>query len=203
MKSLFGILKQKKVKMVIAVIALVAAVHFLFMLLPYPELEVFLQREFSTRIYDRKNNLVQITALQNGLRREFVSQTEIPKNIKQAFVKAEDKRFYFHCGVDFIAALRALFQNVSSGRKVSGASTITMQLAKLISLNYQNQHNEFAKVLTRSYSQKLTEILCALKLEARFSKKQILELYLNSIPFGNNVEGIQSASRLYLSLIHI
>lgn len=199
MKSLFGILKQKKVKMVIAVIALVAAVHFLFMLLPYPELEVFLQREFSTRIYDRKNNLVQITALQNGLRREFVPQTEIPKNIKQAFVKAEDKRFYFHCGVDFIAALRALFQNVSSGRKVSGASTITMQLAKLISLNYQNQHNEFAKVLTRSYSQKLTEILCALKLEARFSKKQILELYLNSIPFGNNVEGIQSASRLYFA----
>ena len=53
MKSLSGILKQKKVKMVIAVIALVAAVHFLFMLLPYPELEVFLQREFSTRIYDR------------------------------------------------------------------------------------------------------------------------------------------------------
>ena len=86
MKSLSGILKQKKVKMVIAVIALVAAVHFLFMLLPYPELEVFLQREFSTRIYDRKNNLVQITALQNGLRREFVSQTEIPKNIKRAFI---------------------------------------------------------------------------------------------------------------------
>ncbi|MGN0739369.1 MAG: transglycosylase domain-containing protein [Treponema sp.] len=178
---------------------MVTAVHLFFLILPYPELDVFLHREFSTRIYDRKNNLVQITALQNGLRREFVPQKEIPKNIKQSFVKAEDRRFYFHCGVDFAAVLRALFQNVSNKKNVSGASTITMQLAKLIDLNYQNQQNEFTKAADRSYFQKLKEAFCALKLESRFSKNQILELYLNSIPFGNNVEGVQSASRLYFS----
>ena len=104
---------------------------------------------------------------------------------KKAFIKAEDKRFYTHCGVDFAAILRAFFQNASNKKNVSGASTITMQLAKIINLNYLNQENLYRQSSSRTIKNKIQESFCAFKLEARFSKKEILELYLNSIPFGN------------------
>lgn len=192
--------RQKLIlKIAAAVLAFFTALHIFFSILPYPELDLFLKRDFSTRVYDRKNNLVQITPLQNGLRREFISSEQIPRKIKEEFIKAEDKRFCFHWGFDPFAVGRAFFQNVSNKKNVSGASTITMQLAKIINDSYNNQTNEYRQGVNRNLTNKLNETICALKLEARFSKDEILELYLNSIPFGNNVEGIQSASRLYFS----
>lgn len=173
--------------------------HTVFALLPYPQLDLFLHKEYSTRIYDRKNNLVQITPLANGLRREFLPVEEIPDEVKNAFIKEEDKRFYFHNGMDCIAIVRAAFQNSVSKKNVSGASTITMQLAKVINANYYNQENHYLKNSHRTIKNKIQEAFFALMLEARFTKKEILELYLNSIPFGNNVEGVQSASRMYFN----
>lgn len=184
---------------VCAVILTMTALHLLFAFLPYSELDSFLRKEYSTRVYDRKNNLVQITPLNNGLRREYLASAEIPGKVKKAFIKAEDRRFYFHYGVDFFSIFRAFVQNTANKKNVSGASTITMQLAKIISLNYNNQDNLYRQGSSRTIKDKISEAFCAIKLEARFSKKEILELYLNSIPFGNNVEGIQSASRLYFS----
>lgn len=186
-------------KIAVAVLVVYAALHIFFSIIPYPELDVFLQRDFSTRVYDRKNKLVQITSLENGLRREYVPIKEIPSDIKIEFIKAEDKRFYYHNGVDLFAIIRAAFQNAKNNRNISGASTITMQLAKIINESTKNQFNEFKQKNVRTLKDKIIETICALKLEARFSKDEILELYLNSIPFGNNVEGIQSASRLYFS----
>lgn len=193
------IVLNKKMKAVIIVLAVITAVHLTLALLPYKQLEFFLNREFSTRVYDSAHNLIQVTPLSNGLRREYISVKKIPEKIKETFIKEEDKRFYFHLGIDFISAGRALFQNAANQKNVSGASTITMQLAKMINNSYENQENKFNVNVRRTILKKINESFCALMLEARFSKNEILELYLNSIPFGNNVEGIMSASRLYFA----
>jgi penicillin-binding protein 1C len=155
---------------------------------PYPELEAFLERPYSVRCYDRNGILVQIPSLGDGLRREFLSLEEIPGEVKAVFILAEDRRFYAHPGIDPAALARALFQNLRSGRRVSGASTITMQLARIIG---QNRGGGLGR--------KAAEALNALRLETRLSKDEILELYLNSAPFGFNAEGTASAARTFFA----
>jgi penicillin-binding protein 1C len=155
---------------------------------PYPELEAFLERPCSIRFHDRNGVLAQIPSLGEGLRREFLSLEDIPGEVKAVFILAEDRRFYAHPGVDPLAMARALFQNLRSGRRVSGASTITMQLARIIG-------NGRGGGLGR----KILEALNALRLEARLSKDEILELYLNSAPFGFQTEGTASAARTFFA----
>ena len=82
-------------KIVAAVAAFAIAVHIILCILPYRQLDAFLTREYSTRVYDRKNHLIQVIPLNNGLRREYVPMTEIPRDVQKMFIKAEDKRFYF------------------------------------------------------------------------------------------------------------
>jgi penicillin-binding protein 1C len=154
---------------------------------PYPELEAFLERPHSVRFYDRNGILAQIPSLGEGLRREFLSLEDIPGEVKAIFILAEDRRFYSHSGVDSAAMARAFFQNLRSGRRVSGASTITMQLARIIGRN------------PGGLGRKLLEVFNALRLEARLSKDEILELYLNSLPFGFQTEGAASAARTFFA----
>ncbi len=99
----------------------------------------------------------------------------------------EDRRFRDHHGVDVRALFRAAYQLVTEGRPISGASTITMQVARLLS-----------KETTRSVAGKLHQILMALALERRLSKDEILDLYLTLAPYGGNIEGIRAASLAYL-----
>jgi penicillin-binding protein 1C len=99
------------------------------------------------------------------------------------FIKAEDRRFYLHPGVDLIAVAGSAARNFRARHTVSGASTITMQLARLI------------RPRGKGMAGKITEAWDALKLEARLSKKQILELWLNGIPFGSNIEGLPAMAR--------
>jgi penicillin-binding protein 1C len=155
---------------------------------PYPELETFLARPCSIRFYDRRGTLVQIPSLGEGLRREFLALEEIPGEVKAVFIQAEDRRFYAHPGVDPAALVRALFQNLRSGRRVSGASTITMQLARIIGEDRGG-----------GLPRKIGETLNALRLEARLSKDEILELYLNAAPFGFQTEGTASAARTFFA----
>ena len=117
------------IKIAAAVVILAIGCSILLKILPYKQLNFFLTREYSTRIYDRKKNLLQVTPLKNGLRREYVPIKEIPRDVQKIFIKAEDKRFYFHGGIDLIAVVRSVFLNASNKKNVSGASTITMQLA--------------------------------------------------------------------------
>ena len=145
--------------------------------------------EYSCRIYDRKGELIQVTPLKEGGRREFTPIERIPKSIQKNFIHQEDKRFYFHQGVDWLSILRAAIQNRRAHKIVRGGSTITMQLAKAI-----NQDN------TPTLSRKLKNIFYAYRIEAKLSKKKILELYLNSIYLGANSYGITSASRTYFGL---
>lgn len=110
---------------------------------------------------------------------------EIIPKLKKAIVYKEDKYFYSHWGVNPIAISRALFNNVVQGRKTSGASTITMQVARLLSPK------------KRTYANKLIEMFRAMQLEWRYSKDEILQMYLNLVPYGGNIEGVKAAALLY------
>ena len=154
--------------------------------LPFPELKEFCAQEYSCRIYDRCGELIQVTPLRGGGRREFTPIDKIPKSLQKSFIHQEDKRFYFHHGVDLFAILNAFIQNKRSGKIIRGGSTITMQLAKII-----NQNNE------PSIRRKLKDVFYSYRIESKLSKKKILELYLNSIYFGSNSYGITSGARTY------
>ncbi len=155
---------------------------------PYPDLNEFRQKPYSLHILDRNGSILQILALENGERREYIPLQDIPPLLLEVFIKAEDTRFYSHTGYDIFALLRALNQNVHHGEIVSGASTITMQLARLISPHGYG------------YLGKVQEIYNACLIEARMSKHAILELWLNSIPFGYKAIGIASASKIFFGV---
>ncbi len=106
----------------------------------------------------------------------------IPEKLIIAVTTFEDENFYKHHGVSITAILRAVYQNISEGKIVSGASTIPMQLARM------------SKPKKRTYINKLREILFAVKIDLHYSKEQILELYLNHAPYGGNVIGYRTAS---------
>ncbi len=175
--------------LVLAVAGLWLAARALLVFLPWPELEEFLERPYSIRCYDRYGELLQVLPLEEGLRREWYDLERLPPRVLEVFVAAEDQRFYRHHGVDFVAVLRAAVQNLRDGRAVSGASTITMQLARLVQ---PRPPGESVDLWT-----KVGEALAAIRLELRLSKERILELYLNSLPFGSQAEGIGSAARTY------
>jgi penicillin-binding protein 1A len=122
-------------------------------------------------------------------KRIFVPITEIPDQVKNAFISAEDQNFYAHKGVDLTAIARAVvtnFRNMSSGRRPVGASTITQQVAKNFLLS-----NEL------SYERKIREAILAYRIEQVLSKDQILELYLNEIFLGSRSYGVAAASLQY------
>jgi penicillin-binding protein 1C len=108
---------------------------------------------------------------------------DIPAGAVRTFIRAEDRRFYFHPGVDLVSVAGSVLRNLRAGRVVSGASTITMQLARLI------------RPRNAGLRGKIGEAWDALRLEARLSKGEILELWFNGIPFGSNVEGIPAMTR--------
>ncbi|GAE25901.1 multimodular transpeptidase-transglycosylase [Halalkalibacter wakoensis JCM 9140] len=120
--------------------------------------------------------------------RELVSIQDIPIHVQQAFVSVEDTRFHNHQGIDFRSIGRALYRDILAGARVEGGSTITQQLAKNVFLT-----NE--KTLLR----KTNEVVIAMNLERRYSKDEILGMYLNRIYFGHGAYGIQAASKLYFN----
>ena len=182
--------KLNRVLKIAAVIVCATAIFRLTLfLIPYKGLNEFIARQYSTRFYDRNGNLLQVLALEEGLHREFTPLEEIPEALVKEFISQEDSLFYFHPGVDVFAIIRALFQNKTNDKIVSGASTITMQLVRMIEPRSE-------KV---TLTKKIKEAFKALHLEAKLSKKQILELYLNNVPFGFQTEGVTSAARLFYS----
>jgi penicillin-binding protein 1C len=144
--------------------------------------------------------------LEEGLRREYRSLDSLPDDVKEVFIYAEDRRFYYHFGVDLIALGRAVIQNVSGGRRVSGASTITMQLARLVAASPDGGPSAGRRIgaslgngLGNGLGRKIIEAFNALRIESRLSKDEILELYLNSAPFGFQTEGAASAARTFFA----
>ncbi|MGH8724591.1 MAG: penicillin-binding protein 1A, partial [Burkholderiales bacterium] len=119
-------------------------------------------------------------------RRSFVSIAEVPQQLKDAVIAAEDERFYEHPGIDYVGVMRAAWANLVAGGRRQGASTITMQVARNFFLSSE-------KTLTR----KLYEALLAFKIEHSLSKEQILELYVNQIYLGQRAYGFAAASQTY------
>lgn len=119
---------------------------------------------------------------------EWLRFEEIPDNMKNAMVAVEDKRFYSHFGIDFYRTAAAVIQSFTKGERIGATSSITQQLARNIFLNSN-----------RNLDRKAREALLALALEWKFSKEQILELYLNKVYFGGGAYGIDSASRKFFS----
>ena len=119
---------------------------------------------------------------------QWLSADEIPAVMKQAMVSVEDHRFYKHVGIDPAGLLRAVWNAMNEDRQVSATSTITQQLARNVFLNSN-----------RTFDRKLNEAVLALALEYKFSKEQILELYLNKVYFGGGAYGIDAASHKFFS----
>ena len=140
----------------------------------------------TTRLYAGDGQLLMEYASQKRL---FVPESKIPDRVKQAFIAAEDKTFYEHSGIDFIGIVRAILlniKNLGSGRRPSGASTITQQVAKNFLLSSEV-----------SITRKVKEAILATKMEQAFTKEHILELYLNEIYLGNRSYGVAAAALNY------
>lgn len=119
---------------------------------------------------------------------QWIPQQDIPQVMKDAMISVEDRRFYAHFGVDPLGLMRAVYEAVTGDKRVSATSTITQQLARNVFLNSN-----------RTLDRKLREAVLAMALESKFSKEQILELYLNKVYFGGGAYGIDSASRKFFS----
>lgn len=121
-----------------------------------------------------------------GIWRFPVSLNDVPDYYLEALLTYEDRNFYHHCGVDFRALLRAMYQNLTNNRIVSGGSTISMQVARILDPHERSIFGKF-KQLFRTF-----------QLEWHFSKDEILTLYINRAPYGGTIEGIGAASWAYL-----
>jgi penicillin-binding protein 1C len=144
-------------------------------------------RQVSTTIVDRNGKLLRAYAMADGRWRLPVdAKKEIDPTYLKLLLAYEDQRFYSHRGVDPLALARAAVQLVTRGHIVSGGSTITMQLARLMEPRRE-----------RSFYAKLRQIVRALELERRLTKDQILNLYLALAPYGGNLEGVRAASIAY------
>jgi penicillin-binding protein 1C len=144
-------------------------------------------REVSTTIVDRHDKLLRAYAMADGRWRLPVNAaTDVDPTYLKMIFAYEDRRFHSHAGVDPLALGRAAFQLVTRGHVVSGGSTITMQLARLMEPRRQ-----------RSISAKLRQIVRAIEIERQMTKGQILDLYLATAPFGGNLEGVRAASLAY------
>lgn len=140
-------------------------------------------QNLSSYIYDQQGNLLATyTGKEN---RDWVSLEDVPENLQHAVIAVEDIRFYDHNGVDFRRLVGAFASNLSSS-KVEGGSTITQQLIKNRLLT-----NE------RSYKRKLQEAYLAMQLEEKYTKDEILEWYLNTIPLGGTTYGVKTAAKDY------
>lgn len=146
------------------------------------ELENY-QPSLVTKVYDRYGELIADFFIE---KRILVPLADIPLHVRQATIAAEDRRFYSHGGVDLLGIIRAAWVNLQAGGTKEGASTITQQVARTLFLNRE-----------RTLARKGREAILAWRIERRYSKDQILDIYLNQIFYGHNAYGIEAAAQLY------
>lgn len=160
---------------------------FLYYAKDLPRPEIFAERELSqsTKIYDRSGQIL-LYEIYGEEKRTWVPLKDIPEFLKQAVISAEDSNFYHHFGVDLKGIARAILEDLRIGKLTYGGSTIPQQLIRATFLS-----------LEKTTKRKIREIILAIELDRRYSKDQILEWYLNQIPFGRNAYGVEAASQTY------
>ncbi|KIC96284.1 penicillin-binding protein 1C [Flavihumibacter solisilvae] len=168
---------MKKLIAIGSLLVVMVALHFIF---PVP-----LKVEYSTVITDEKDAVLNAYLTSQQKWRMKTELNEISPLLQKAIVHKEDKWFYFHPGINPFAMARALFNNVFSLERTSGASTITMQVARAL------------EPRPRNIWSKIIEVFRAFQLEIALSKQEILQLYLNLVPYGGNIEGVKSAAVIY------
>lgn len=151
-------------------------------LFPLPD-----QVEYSTIITDNKGEVVHAFLTADEKWRMKTTLEEISPLLRKTIIEKEDQYFYYHPGINPLAIGRAMVKNIFRLRRTSGASTITMQVARAL------------EPKRRTYWNKLIEVFRAFELEWKYSKEEILQLYLNLVPYGSNIEGVKSASILYFN----
>jgi penicillin-binding protein 1C len=169
---------------VLSAAAGVAALYVTVVRLGPPNLDA--TSTVSTTVLDRHDHLLRAFTTPEGRWRLPLEPEEVDQRYLAMLLAFEDKRFYSHPGVDVRSLARAAWQLAENGHIVSGGSTLTMQVARLVEGHYE-----------RSGPAKLRQILGALQLERHLSKRQILALYLRLAPFGGNIEGVRAASLAY------
>lgn len=173
--------KFKFLKFLALFLALLVAT-FLILDQIYPLNLDALKKDEAKILLDKNGEIINMKLSSDGIWR-FHEQS-FPNSLKQCVVLFEDRYFYYHFGVNFASIFRAFFHNLRSDNRI-GASTITMQVARMLEPS------------DRSYKNKIREIFRAFQLELHFSKDEILNLYLNLAPYGGNIEGAKAASFFY------
>ena len=152
--------------------------------LPSPGKLVEAQAENSTRIYDRKG--VPLYSVYENVNRTYVKLDKIPKYLEQATIATEDKDFYKNKGFSITGYIRGLILSPILRRRVAGGSTITQQLVKNVLLSSE-----------RTLPRKIKELVLSIQVDKRYSKDEILEMYLNDVPYGGTAIGVEAASENY------
>ncbi len=166
----------------LALLAMVVLFFILHLLFPLPD-----KVEYSTVVRDNKGNLINAYLTSDEKWRLRTTLDEISPLLRKTIIAKEDKYFYSHPGMNPLAIIRAGFKNLVRMKRTSGASTITMQVARAL------------EPRKRNIISKVVEMFRAVQLEMKYSKDEILQLYLNLVPYGGNIEGVKAASLLYFN----
>lgn len=142
--------------------------------------------DYSTIVTDDSGEVIHAYLTRDEKWRMKTELNEISPLLQKTIIEKEDKWFYYHPGINLFAIGRALIYNIFTGRRTSGASTITMQVARML------------EPKRRTIWNKVREMFRALQIELKYSKKEILQMYVNLVPYGGNIEGVKGASVLYL-----
>ena len=172
-----------KALLVVFIIGVTTATFYIISNLPDIDMLRDVRMQVPLRVYSQEGSLI---AEFGEKRRSPVLIDEVPEQLIQAFIAAEDDRFFVHPGVDWQGLVRAAISLIRTGEKKQGGSTITMQVARNFFLSRE-----------KSYMRKLNEIFLSFKIERELSKNEILELYLNKIYLGQRAYGVGAAAQVY------
>ncbi|HSD48239.1 MAG TPA: transglycosylase domain-containing protein [Actinomycetota bacterium] len=182
----------------VGVLGALATLYYLYTQLELPSTPPPLQTSY---VYDRDGKL--LTTLHAGVDRTIVPIDQIPMDLRNAVVAAEDKGFYQHPGIDPVGIVRAAWTDLVARETVQGGSTITQQVVKNVYAGtYEEDPKTGQQVYTvppRTFGQKVRESLLAMKVEREFTKDEILATYLNTVYFGHGAYGVQAAAQTYWS----
>ena len=175
--------------LIVLLIVVMAGLGFGYIFAAYqtlPPVSNNMRPAVSSQVFDRHGRL--ITTLHSDQNRLPIDINKVPQNLQNAFIAAEDNRFYDHIGIDPIGILRAIVTNLTNHGIAQGGSTITQQLAKNAFLSQE-----------QTLKRKVQEAMLALEIEHKYSKKEILEMYMNQIYFGQGAYGSQTAAKTYFN----
>ena len=182
---MFKNINLKKVAIFIITLFILLFIYLIKIYVSYEPKKLVENINYSKIVLDRNGEILSVF-LNKDEEFHLKYEGDIPETLKIAVLNYEDKKFYSHSGVDYPRILKSFFNNITGGKKM-GASTISMQVVKLL------------EPKKRTYFNKLIEIVKAYKLESQFSKEEILKIYLNNVPYGSNIVGYSAAIKMYFN----